>query len=150
LSLLLPQRTKKRPLTKAASITIQKIAFSKDSGWMSFMVTLSPELDPMTSNLNVALLFEEYPDLHKHRCLSGRARSFENEAKDTELVHLLEHLAVEIMVQKGASRQEARGQTGIPENHASNVYGLRLKGAQELVIVDALRQAIMRIESLLD
>ena len=84
---------------------------------------MTPEL---THELDIQKLFDAYPDLRKHRCESGRHRSFFDEARQTETAHLLEHVAVELLALSGVSRDKARGQTGIPQGEKRNFYRLRL------------------------
>ncbi|MCL2679997.1 MAG: hypothetical protein FWF11_00745 [Coriobacteriia bacterium] len=109
-------------------------------------------MPPTTENLPVARLFEHYPDLHRHRCESGRPRSFKTEAQQTESVHLLEHLAVELLAQSGVARDCARGQTGIPRSQQADdsSYRLNFYGADSLQQMDLLlRRAADIFEHLL-
>lgn len=45
-----------------------------------------------------------FPDLVRHRCECGSARGIRAELSDTETPHLLEHVALELMVSEGAPR----------------------------------------------
>lgn len=45
-----------------------------------------------------------FPDLIRHRCECGSARGIGAELSDTETPHLLEHVALELMVGEGAPR----------------------------------------------
>ena len=114
----------------------------------TFDLVLAADLPPTTHSLNLAALFEAYPDLRRHRCESGRHRSFETEAHQTETAHLLEHLAVELLVRSGVAREQARGETGIPRD-GSRAYRLRLYGGGSLEEMDALLREALSILSFL-
>jgi len=83
-------------------------------------------------------LFEHYPNLRRHRCHCGKHRSFYDEARQTEVVHLLEHLAVELLAQSGIPRSKAAGQTGIPRHGDATYYRLRFYGLVSLEQMDML------------
>ncbi len=51
-----------------------------------------------------AAVFARYPGIVRHRCDCGSARGIEAELRDTETPHLLEHVALELMVLDGAPR----------------------------------------------
>ena len=55
-------------------------------------------------------LLRRFPGLRRHRCECGSAHGIEAELADTELPHLLEHVALELMVLEGAPRA-LRGET---------------------------------------
>jgi len=139
----------------------------------SFNVRLRDGVPHTTESLSVGRLFEHYPDLRRHRCESGRHRSFEVEARQTETVHLLEHLAVELLALSGVPRDKAYGQTGIPRcsppvipdfirdlgarndiprqptqscsQNADITYHLRFYGADSLEHMDVLLQCAAEI-----
>ncbi len=50
------------------------------------------------------------PGLSRHRCDNGAGRSFPAELRDTELAHLFEHVACELMALAGSPRT-LRGET---------------------------------------
>ncbi len=52
----------------------------------------------------VARALRRYPGLVRHRCESGRSHGVLAELEDTEMAHLLEHLALEILVSEGHPR----------------------------------------------
>jgi len=100
--------------------------------------------------MDIHLLFAHYPDLRRHRCHSGKHRSFFDEARQTEVVHLLEHLAVELLAQSGVSRSEAAGETGIPRQGDRTHYRLRFYGATSVEQMDILlKKAASILEELL-
>ena len=55
-------------------------------------------------------VLERLPGLRRHRCESGSAHGVAAELSDTELPHMIEHVALELMVLAGAPRS-LRGQT---------------------------------------
>ncbi len=55
-------------------------------------------------------VLKRFPGLRRHRCECGSAHGIEAELADTELPHLLEHVALERMVLAGAPRA-LRGET---------------------------------------
>jgi len=55
-------------------------------------------------------VLERLPGLRRHRCESGSAHGIAAELSDTELPHMVEHVALELMVLAGAPRS-LRGQT---------------------------------------
>ncbi|MCL2536797.1 MAG: hypothetical protein FWE51_00740 [Coriobacteriia bacterium] len=117
---------------------ITPLSYDQDLSCASFDVTLEPGTPVMTTGLDVGPLFEAYPGLRIHRCDSGRHRSFRTEARQTQTVHLLEHLAVEILVASGVERSTVRGQTGIPKDDPRGTYRLRIYGGSSLEEMDAL------------
>jgi len=132
-----------------ATFEIIPLLYDEHLQCASFDVRLGEDTPEMTHDLNVGLLFEHYPDLRRHRCDSGKHRSFFDEARQTETVHLLEHLAVELLVLSGVARDRARGETGIPDNEGQSAYRLRFYGANSLEEMDTLlRQAISTISKL--
>ena len=111
----------------------------------SFDVRLGTAAPKTTDSLDMDLLFDLYPKMRSHRCDSGRPRSFFDEARQTETVHLLEHLAVELVALSGAVRSKICGETGIPrtlDSEGQATYRLRFYGVNSLEEMDALlRQA---------
>jgi len=134
----------------STAFCITPLCFDQQLQCASFDVRLKGTTPKTTHGLDVQKLFDVYPDLRKHRCDSGRHRSFFDEARQTETVHLLEHLAVELLVLSGVPRSEARGQTGIPQGENQDFYRLRLYGAGSLGQAnELLTDASLAIEKLL-
>jgi hypothetical protein len=71
-------------------------------------------------------LFAELPGLRKHRCDNGRHRSFYEEARNTELAHLFEHLLIELAATSGSARENLCGATNLDEAPAR--YRIRVSG----------------------
>lgn len=57
-----------------------------------------------------AAVLERWPGIERHRCECGSAHGIVAELADTELPHLLEHVALELAVAAGAPRA-LRGET---------------------------------------
>ena len=123
-------------------------SYDAQTNCATFDVALSSGTPATTHTLDTQALLEQYPDLLRHRCDSGHHRSFATEMKQTETVHLLEHLAVELLVQSGVSRDRAHGKTGIPKD-GSPAYRLCLYGGSSLEEMDALlRKAATILQAL--
>ena len=83
-------------------------------GSSTFVVTMNPSVPQATTSLVgvSARALEILPSLKKHRCESGKHRSFATEIDDTEIAHLYEHILVELLVPNGSPRDSTRGETG--------------------------------------
>lgn len=81
------------------------------------------------------------PGLRGHRCDNGRGATFADELADTELAHLLEHSALEIMALAG-SPDTLRGRTtwDFPAD-GDGVFRVTLDYDDDLVALGALRVA---------
>jgi hypothetical protein len=115
-------------LRRAGIVEGTLLSYDASAQCVRFALRLAPEVPLRTNALDLGALFERYPDLRRHCCACGRSRSFYTEAQDTELVHLLEHIAVELLAQADVSREVARGATGIPRD-GSREYRLEFVGA---------------------
>ncbi|MCL2324519.1 MAG: hypothetical protein FWC48_02965 [Actinomycetia bacterium] len=96
-----------------------------------------------TAGLDVGPLFDELPGLAKHRCDNGKHRSFCDEARDTELAHLFEHLLIELAATSGAPREQLSGATNLDEAPAR--YRIRISGLQSAVQAEVCRENAMRL-----
>jgi len=78
------------------------------------------------------------PGLRGHRCHNGRGATFADELEDTELAHLLEHAALEIMAVSG-SPDTLRGRTSWDfRADGEGVFRVRLEYDDDLVALGAL------------
>ena len=85
----------------------------------------------------VALL----PGLGGHRCVNDDGRSFADELQDTELAHLLEHVALELMALSGSPRS-LRGWTSWDfAADGRGVFHVSLQYDDDLVCLGAIRGA---------
>jgi hypothetical protein len=83
-----------------------------------------------TRGIDCSGLLRAYPDLRRHACDNGRHLDFAHELADTETVHAVEHLAVELLAcADGGDRTVLRGVTGTPTDgsrvHRMKIYGTR-------------------------
>ncbi|MCL2881873.1 MAG: hypothetical protein FWF45_03140 [Coriobacteriia bacterium] len=87
-----------------------------------------PMAPTMTDELNVDVtsLFEALPGLRRHRCDNGRHRSFFDEARHTEVAHLLEHVLIELLATSGCPRCQIQGATNLDE--APRRYRIKVSG----------------------
>ena len=100
----------------ATSIRVVPLLYDESLCCASFDLCLEKDFPATTHDLDVDPLFDRFPGLHKHRCDSGKHRSFYDEARQTESAHLLEHLGIELLAQEGIPRSRLRGETGIHRN----------------------------------
>lgn len=86
-------------------------------------------------------LVHALPGLKGHRCDNGAGLSFRAEAADTELAHLVEHAALEIMAMAG-SPDTLRGVTVWDSAiDGRGVFRVRVEYDDDLVALGALRCA---------
>jgi hypothetical protein len=80
--------------------------------FVTAVVRLEPG-DPPRTSADPALpgrVLAALPGLARHRCDNGAGRTFTAELRDTELAHLFEHVACELMALAGSPRR-LRGET---------------------------------------
>ncbi|MBE0417739.1 MAG: hypothetical protein IBX63_08230 [Coriobacteriia bacterium] len=90
------------------------------------------------------------PGLARHRCDSGSAHGIFAELDDTELPHLLEHVALELMALAGSPRS-LRGDTAwdfAADGHG--VFRVSLEYDDDLVALGALREGAAIVNALLE
>jgi cyanophycin synthetase len=90
------------------------------------------------------------PGLVRHRCECGSARGIVAELADTELPHLLEHVALELMALAGSPRS-LRGETTwdfTADGHG--VFRVALEYDDDLVALGALREAATVVNALVE
>jgi hypothetical protein len=112
-------------------------------GRASAVVRLEPgdpartSADPGLAARMVTLL----PGLARHRCDNGAGRSFPAELRDTELAHLFEHVACELMALAGSPRR-LRGETSWDfARDGRGVFRVTLQFDDDLVAIGALDAA---------
>ena len=140
------------------SFFIQPLLYDPVLRCASFDVYLGEKVSRSTKNLDIAPLFEHYPGLRKHRCDSPVSRNFYDEARQTDIVHLLEHLTLELFALSISTTTKdccgIRGQTGIPykKGHTPDrkaPYRVRFFGANSLEEMDKLiRQGVELLHDL--
>ncbi len=113
-------------------------------GRARFSFKLLPGAPTTTEALEVAPLFDALPNLRRHACDNGRHLSFADEARNTELAHLFEHLVVECLATDGVAREQAQGRTGWvrtdtdPRSFILEIAGFRSRTHLEEIIEKAL------------
>jgi hypothetical protein len=94
-------------------------------------------------------ILELLPDLVRHRCECGSARGIVAELADTELPHLLEHVALELMARAGSPRS-LRGETTWDfATDGRGVFRVSLEYDDDLVALAALREGTGIVNGLL-
>jgi len=90
-------------------------------------------------------VLELLPGIERHRCDSPKSLGIVAEMNDTEAAHLLEHVAMELLAQRGLSRS-MRGQTSWEfKRDGFGVYRVHL-GCED---VEAVRTALCEASVLL-
>jgi hypothetical protein len=88
------------------------------------------------------------PGLRGHRCDNGAGLTFADELRDTELAHVIEHAALEVMAMAG-SPATLRGTTSWDfAADGRGVFRVRLAYDDDLVAIGALRFAGSLVEGL--
>jgi len=86
-----------------------------------------PAAPQVTTGADLAPLFAALPGLRRHRCDNGRHQSFYDEARHTEVAHLLEHVLIELLATDGGvARSQIQGATNLDE--APRRYRIRISG----------------------
>jgi hypothetical protein len=88
------------------------------------------------------------PGLRGHRCNNGAGLTFSDEVADTELAHLVEHAALELMAMAGAS-PVLRGNTSwdfAADGHG--VFRVRIECEDEAMACAALESACALVRAL--
>jgi len=101
---------------------------------------------PITTNgLDLTSLFTALPGLRRHRCDNGRHRSFFDEARDTEVAHLLEHVLIELLALDGQSRARICGATNLDD--APLRYRIKVSGWTDAAQAeDCIEKALLLLE----
>ncbi len=125
---------------------IESIAVGESS--LEAVVRLAPgephRTDAELASRALALL----PGLARHRCDNADGRTFSAEARDTELPHLLEHVACELMTLAGSPRR-LRGATAWDfARDGRGVFRVTLQFDDDLVAIGALKAAAAILEAL--
>lgn len=88
------------------------------------------------------------PGIARHRCVSGSAHGIEAEIDDTELPHLLEHVALELMALAGSPRSLAGETVWDFAADGRGVFRVSLAYDDDLVALAALGEAAALINRL--
>lgn len=120
---------------------IRSVAVGLDT--VEALVEFDPRAPLRTSELAGAAerTLSLLPGLRGHRCDNGRFATFADELADTELAHLLEHSALELMALAG-SPDTLRGRTSWDFlRDGDGVFRVSLQYDDDLVALGALRVA---------
>lgn len=90
------------------------------------------------------------PGLRRHTCENGSAHGIAAELADTETVHLLEHVAFELMALSGSPRTLKGETTWDFSVDGVGVYRVRLAYDNDLVALGALKAAALIVEWLFE
>lgn len=103
-------------------------------------VELAPSAPLMTGDDPAAtdLVLDLLPGLLDHVCLGDVAPTFGEVAQDTELAHLLEHVAVELLAQTNLGDEVSCGQTA---EVGERTYEVTLGCPDDVLVVGALSSA---------
>jgi hypothetical protein len=96
-----------------------------------------------------ATVLESLPGVARHRCDCQSARGIASELADTELPHLLEHVALELMCLSGSPRTLGGRTSWEFGVDGPRVYRIRLEYDDDLVAVGALEAGARVIDGLL-
>lgn len=89
------------------------------------------------------------PGIVRHRCECGSSHGIEAELADTETPHLLEHVALELMVLAGSPRT-LRGKTSWDfKADGRGVFRVTLEYDDDLVALEALKRGTRIVDALL-
>jgi hypothetical protein len=81
------------------------------------------------------------PGLRGHRCDNGAGMTFPDEMADTEVAHLVEHVAVELMARSGSPSTLAGRTEWDFRTDGRGVFRVRLDYDDDLVAIGALKEA---------
>ena len=109
---------------------------------LSVLVRLAPDAPRRTGPVLAARAIASFPDLLHHACVNDRGPTFGAVASDTPLPHLLEHLAISLMLRDEAAPAHAV-QMGTTEwlNEAEGLARVEVTYTDDLVALRALRDA---------
>jgi len=129
---------------------VELLDVSASAGAVSARVAFSPGEPMRTSEvpgLSVAAL-AALPGLRGHRCDNGAGLTFTEELVDTELAHLIEHAALELMAMAGASPL-LRGKTSWDfAAKGRGVFRVRIECEDEALARGALDSACVFVRAL--
>lgn len=95
-------------------------------------------------------LLAKYPELKRHRCDSGQPSSFPDEMKHTEVAHVIEHLAVEILALLLQTRRGIGGKTGWQKEGSDREFLIKVWApADNVTIEQALFRASREISTII-
>lgn len=110
-------------------------------GRIDFLVRLAPGEPVRTTSEMASRTLAVLPGLASHRCHNDEGRTFAEELADTEVAHLLEHVALEILVQSGAPEPTDGETTWDFERDGKGAFVVSLQCEDDRVCRTAMRLA---------
>lgn len=86
----------------------------------------------------VKSLLYSYPEMKRHACDNGTAKSLEMELEDTEIAHAFEHFLIEIIAAADISRSLIKGKTGTHQNHPQGLSKIVITAPLEPEVLEKL------------
>ena len=129
----------------AGLFNILKVTVSEDK--ICAHVLVNPGMPLMTSEdiEATARVYYLVPAIAKHLCLGDSGREFQDCMGQTELCHLLEHVAVELMNETGLAGSISCGRTRVSE-HDERVFEVELSCPDDALAIGALSSATFMMD----
>ncbi len=139
-----------RPSESTAGIRIERVVVGPER--VEASVRMGPQVPLRTSAVPglVDIVVEALPGIVRHRCECGSARGVVAELADTEIPHLLEHVALEIMALSGSPRSLAGSTSWDFSADGRGVFRVALEYDDDLVALAALTEAARIVQKLAD
>jgi hypothetical protein len=127
-------------------VRVESVTLGESS--VEALVRFAPGEPLRTTPAIAARALSLLPGLARHRCDNDAGLTFSAEARDTELAHLLEHVACELMALAGSPRT-LRGETAWDFGRdGRGVFRVTLQFDDDLVALGALKAAAEIVEAL--
>mgnify|MGYP004503384167 FL=1 len=129
----------------AGLFNILKVTVSEDK--ICAHVLVNPDMPLMTSEdiEATARVYYLVPAIAKHLCLGDSGREFQDCMGQTELCHLLEHVAAELMNETGLAGSISCGRTRVSE-HDERVFEVELSCPDDALAIGALSSATFMMD----
>ena len=124
---------------------ITKVTIDADS--LRACIVVKPDMPLLTSEdiEGTARVYYLAPGIAKHLCLGETGKEFQDCMGDTEMPHLLEHLAVEIMNQTGLAGKIACGRTRATSDE-ERTFEVQLSCPDDALTIGALSSAAFMMD----
>ncbi len=124
---------------------ITKVTIDADS--LRARIVVKPDMPLLTSEdiEGTARVYYLAPGIAKHLCLGDTGKEFQDCMGDTEMPHLLEHLAVEIMNQTGLAGKIACGRTRAASDE-ERTFEVQLSCPDDALTIGALSSAAFMMD----
>lgn len=118
------------------------------TGSLEALVRFDPHEPLRTDAALAARALELLPGLGRHRCENDAHRIFAAEIRDTEVAHLLEHVACELMALAGSPRTLGGETSWDFARDGRGVFRVTLRFDDDLVALGALKASAEVVEAL--